>query len=208
MKGMKTKDGRLIVVSGASRCGKSTQVAREAAAEYRVLAWDPEAQWCELPGFRKVTTRKELLQSIQTPGHMKIAYVAGGDLKEEFNFWAGCVMYAGRYIAPLVAIAEELADVTTQSKAPGNWGILIRRGLKRGITIYAISQRWAEADKTAMGNASEYLVFASRGEDVAYISRKTMIAIEEIAALKAFEFIRFDPVTKEKEKKKLRFNHR
>lgn len=202
---MKTQDGRLIVVSGASRCGKSTQVARMVRDANRAMAWDPEDQWSQQPGFRKITTRKALLEAIQTKGHMRIAYVAGGDLKAEFDFWCGCVMYAGRYIAPLDCVAEELADVTTSSKAPGNWGILVRRGLKRGINIYAISQRWAEADKTAMGNASNYVVFASRGEDCGYISRKTLIPVEEIAGLKQFEFIEFDPVTKEKMQKKLRF---
>jgi hypothetical protein len=202
---MKTVDGRLTVVSGASRCGKSTQVAREVATENRILAWDPEDQWSQLKGFRKVTTRRELLQAIQTKGHMRIAYVAGGDLKAEFDFWCGCVMYAGRYVAPLTAIAEELADVTGSGKGAGNWGILCRRGLKRGINIFAISQRWAEADKTALGNVSEYLVFLSRGEDIDYIARKSRIPVEEIESLVAFEFIRYDPVTKAKERKKLRF---
>lgn len=202
---MKTVDGRLVIVSGASRCGKSTQVARELASARRVIAWDPEDQWSQIKGYRKITSRKALLEAIQTPGHMRIAYVPAGTLQEEFDFLCGCVMYAGRYIAPLVYVAEELADVTTSAKAPGNWGILVRRGLKRGITIYAISQRWAEADKTAMGNASEYIVFASRANDITYISRRTGIPDTEIAALVAFEFIRFDPVTKEKSKKKLRF---
>lgn len=205
---MKTKDGRLKVVSGASRCGKSTQVAREVAGANRIIAYDPEAQWCEQKGFRKITSRKQMLEAIKTPGHMRLAYVPGGELKEDFDFVCACVMYAARYVAPdkeLVFIAEELADVTTPSKAPGHWGILVRRGLKRGITIYAISQRWAEADKTAFGNASEYVLFASRGDDISYIAKKTRIPEEEIAALKAFEFIRFDPVTKEKSKGKLRF---
>jgi hypothetical protein len=202
---MKTQDGRLTVVSGASRCGKSTHVARLVRAARRVVAWDPEAQWCEQPGFRKVTTRKELLAAIQTAGHMKLAYVAGGDLKAEFDFCCWAVMYAGRYIAPLDFIAEELADVTTPSKAPGNWGILVRRGLKRGINIYAISQRWSEADKTAIGNASEYICFMSRPRDLDYVSRNTGVPLEDLAGLKPFEFIQFDPVSKQRDKKKLRF---
>jgi len=202
---MKTTDGRLLVVSGASRCGKSTLVAKMLRASRRAIAWDPEAQWCELPGWRKVSTRKQLLDAIQTPGHMRVAYVAGGELKPEFDFCCGCAMFAGRYRGPIDFVAEELADVTTPSKAPGNWGIIVRRGLKRGINIYAISQRWAEADKTAMGNASQYLVFASRGEDVNYIARKTMLPMDELVTLKAFEYITFDPVTKEKERKKLQF---
>lgn len=202
---LQTSDGRLHVVSGASRCGKTTQVAKETNAELRICAWDPEDQWASLPGYTKVTTRRQLLDAMKTAGRVRVAYVAGGDLKAEFDFWCGTVFYAGRYIAPLTVIAEELADVTTPSKAPGNWGILIRRGLKRGIKIYAISQRWAEADKTCIGNASEYILFTSRGEDIDYIAKKTRVPVAEIEALVPFEFIRFDPVTKEKHRSKLRF---
>lgn len=202
---LKTADGRLTVVSGASRCGKTTQVANEVRTERRICAWDPEDQWAQLPGWRKVTTRRELLEAMQARGHVRVAYVAGGDLKEEFNYWCGVVYYAARYIAPLAIIAEELADVTTPSKAPGNWGIIIRRGLKRGMRIYAISQRWAEADKTCIGNASDYLLFTSRGEDIDYIARKTRVPVGDLEALEPFQFIRFDPVTKAKENGKVRF---
>ena len=205
MSALKTADGRLIVVSGASRCGKTTQVANEVRNERRICAWDPEDQWAQLAGWRKVTTRQELLEAMQARGHVRIAYVAGGDLKAEFDYWCSVVFYAGRYIGPLAIIAEELSDVTTPSKAPGNWGIVIRRGLKRGITIYAISQRWAEADKTAIGNASEYMLFTSRGEDIDYIARKTRVPVVELEALEPFQFIRFDPVTKAKERGKVRF---
>lgn len=202
---MKTVDGRLVVLSGASRCGKSTWAAKEVRQERRVVAWDPEDQWSKESGFRKVTTREQLLEAIKTAGHMRLAYVAGGDLKAEFDFLCAAVMYAGRYIAPLVYIAEELADVSTPSKAPDKWGILVRRGLKRGITIYAISQRWAEADKTAMGNASEYVCFMPRPRDMKYVADNTGVPLLELEALKPFEYIRFDPVTKEKLKNKLRF---
>jgi hypothetical protein len=203
---MKTDDGRLIVIGGASRSGKTVHVKKRTRADRRIVAWDPEDQWSQESGYRKITTRPELLKAIQTPGHMRLAYVAGGDLKSEFDFWAGAAMYAGRYIAALTVIAEELADVTTPSKAPGNWGILLRRGLKRGITIYAISQRWAEADKTAIGNASEFVLFRqSSGDDVAYLARKTRVPVTDLEGLRQFEFIQFDAVTGEKEKKKLRF---
>lgn len=202
---MKTDDGKLYVISGASRCGKTTKVVRMVKNSRRAVAWDPEAQWCELAGWRKITTRAALLAAIQSPGHMRIAYVTGGDLKEEFNYFCGCAFYAGRHIAAIDVIAEELADVSTPSKAPTKWGILLRRGLKRGINIYAISQRWAEADKTAMGNASVYVLFASRGEDVNYIARKTMVPYAELAELRALEYITFDPVTKEKSKERLTF---
>lgn len=205
---MKTEDGSLYVIAGASRSGKTVYTVRQLKGAKRVFAWDPEAQWCELPGWVKVTTRQQLLAATQKAGPQRVAYVAGGDLKAEFDFWAGCVMYAGRYVGPLDCVAEELADVTTPSKAPGNWGILLRRGLKRGISIYAISQRWAEADKTALGNASAYVCFSLRGEDVDYMARKTRIPVQELEGLQKLEFIRVDSVSKQTEKGKLTFPRR
>lgn len=203
---MKTQDGRLYVVAGASRSGKTAWTKRATQKARRVLAWDPEDQWSQLPGWRKVTTRRELLAISTKPGPLKIAYVVGGKLADEFDFWAGCVMYAGRYVEPLDCIAEELADVTTPSKAPGKWGILLRRGLKRGITIWAISQRWSEADKTAVGNASDFVVFRqSSGDDVRYLSRKTRIDEAEVNGLKPLEFVKLDALTGQIERGKLRF---
>lgn len=203
---MKTQDGRLYVIGGASRSGKTAWTRKATAKVRRVFAWDPEAQWCELPGWTKATTRAQLLAATQRPGPQKVAYVAGGKLAEEFDYWAGCVMYAGRYVAPLDAIAEELADVTTPSKAPGNWGILLRRGLKRGISLWCISQRWSEADKTAVGNASDFVVFRqSSGDDVAYLARKTRIPLEQINGLAPLEFVHMDALTGQIKAGKLRF---
>ena len=181
---MQTKDGRLIVVSGASRSGKTAWVRKQAAKLARVLVWDIEAQWCDLPGFVKVTTRAALFEAIKKPGSARIAYVSSAaDIRAEFDFWAACVMVWGRYRGGCVAIAEELADVSSPGKASQHWGILIRRGLKRSITIYAISQRWAEADKTAIGNASEFIVFRAAGDDVAYIGKKARIPLQDVEAL-------------------------
>lgn len=190
---MKTNDGRLIVIGGAARSGKTAWTKREAGKLARVFAWDPEAQWCELPGWQKATTRKELLAAAEKPGRVKLAFVAGGDLAAAFDFWAGCVMYSTRYTEPTHAIAEELADVSTPAKAPKNWGILLRRGLKRGGNIYAISQRWQEADKTAVGNATLFVLFRQNGARAGRY-------LEQIAGVPAaaiptepLHFITFDP---------------
>lgn len=203
---MKTEDGRLYVIAGASRSGKTAWVKKAVEKGRRVLAWDPEDQWSQLPGWQRVTSRAALLAAVKRGGPGKIAFVAGGKLADEFDFWAGCVQYAGRYVGPLAAIAEELADVTTPSKAPGNWGILLRRGLKRGITIYAISQRWAEADKTAMGNASEYVIFRqATGPDAAYMARYTRVPVAEIDALPPLKFVKYDAAAQKIQRGQLRF---
>lgn len=205
---MQTHDGRLIVIGGASRSGKSVYASRRIKREKRsrVLAWDPEAQWCEQPGFRKITTRQDLLDAVQRPGPAKLAYVAGGNLAQEFDFWAQCAMYWGRWCGGCVVVAEELADVTTPAKAPGAWGILLRRGLKRGIDIFAISQRWAEADKTAVGNASEFVLFRmSSGDDIAYMARKTRVPAGELEGLRPLEWVRYDAGTAKIERGRLTF---
>lgn len=178
---MKTDDGRLIVIGGASRSGKTAYTRKRTATARRVFAWDPEDQWAQIRGWLKATNRAQLLALAQQRGDLRVAYVAGGNLADEFNFWAGCVMHAGRYFEPLTCIAEELADVTAPAKAPGEWGILIRRGLKRGITIYAISQRWQEADKTAFDNASEYVFFRQANPKArAYVADRTGIPLDQI----------------------------
>lgn len=203
---MKTQDGRLYVIAGASRSGKTAWTRKQTARLRRVFVWDPEDQWAQLPGYQKITRRADLLAAAQKPGPLRVAYVAGGKLADEFDFFAGAVMYAGRYVGPLDVIAEELADVTTPSKAPGNWGILLRRGLKRGITIWAISQRWAEADKTAVGNASDFVIFRqSSGDDVRYLSRKTRIAETDLGGLAPLEFFKLDALTGATARGKLKF---
>jgi hypothetical protein len=202
---LQTEDGKLIVVAGATRSGKTAWTVREVKKERRALVWDAEDQWAQLPGWKRITSQRELFEAIQKQGNAKLAYVPVGDLKKQFEFWSGCAFHWGRYGGPCVVIAEELADVTNQAKAPGNWGILLRRGLKRGISIYAISQRWAEADKTAVGNASEFILFRmSSGDDIAYMSRKTRVPSDQLEGLQPLEFVRFQ-VTGEIERGKLKF---
>lgn len=185
---VKTVDGRLYVISGKSRSGKTAWTVRAMKGSRRAFAWDPDAQWCELPGWRKVTKRTELLALCKAPGTVKVAYVAGGDIKAEFQFWAGCVLYSGRYVGPLDAVAEELARVTNQGKATGKWGELVCQGLKRGISIYAISQRWQDADKTAIENSSEIVCFASLPRGYAYMAGETGLTVDELKGLKVVKY--------------------
>lgn len=194
---MQTVDGRLIVVGGGSRSGKTAFVREEVKDHRRVFAWDPEDQWAQLPGWLRVTNKADLMNAALKAGPRKVAYVAGGDLSEHFQFWCAAVFHSTRYVEPTDAVAEELADVTSASKAPGSWGILLRRGLKRGGNIYAISQRWQEADKTAMGNATEFVLFRQNGKEApAYLSRKTGVPPEAIPKL-PLHYVRFNPATDE-----------
>lgn len=207
---MKTADGRLYVIGGASRSGKTAWTRKQLAKARRAWAWDPEDQWSQLPGWRKVTSRAELMKAAQDPKAQKIAFVTGGKLADGFDFFCQCAYYHGRHVKPegenLDVVGEELADVTTPSKAPGYWGILLRRGLKRGITLWCISQRWSEADKTAVGNATDFVIFRqSSGDDVIYLARKTGIEADRINGMKPLEFVIKDALTGNIVAGKLRF---
>ncbi len=203
---MRTNDGRLYVIAGASRSGKTAWTLRQVKPWPRVIVWDPEDQWSQLAGFKRISNPKALLEACNKPGAAKLAYVAGSNLAKNFDLFAGCAFRWGRLHGGCIVVAEELADVSNAGKAPGKWGVLVRRGLKRNISIFAISQRWAEADKTAVGNASEFICFRmASGDDVSYMARKTRIAIADLEGLKPLEFVRYDSGSGATERGKLRF---
>lgn len=85
---------------------------------------------------------------------------------------------------PGVVVVEELADVTTIGKAPTEWGYLLREAVKRGGMIYCIAQRWAEADKTALSQRTELIVFAQgREKDVEYLADEMRVQRDVIRGL-------------------------
>jgi hypothetical protein len=201
-----TVDGRLCVISGSSRCGKTTKTERLIRPFKTVFVWDIEAQWCELKGFTKVTSLVQLKKLVVAGKTGKFAYVSGGDIKADFELFCMCVFYYGDNFGMCAVVAEELADVTNVSKAGANWGKLCRRGLKRNISIFAISQRWAEADKTAIGNATDFFVFMqSTKSDAKYMSDKTDIEYNQIWALNKLEYFHLRKEGKVLRAEKLKF---
>ncbi|WP_351001078.1 hypothetical protein [Shewanella sp. TB7-MNA-CIBAN-0143] len=139
-------------VCGGSGSGKSSYVKAELKRlkPPRLIIWDPVDEYGEVATVR-VTTCRELADILSRYPHgaLKIRFVAEG--QKNFEFWARCA-FAWTNAA---VVAEETADVTSPSKAPPNWGQLVRRGRARGLSpIFALTQRPAESDKTAIGNAT------------------------------------------------------
>lgn len=190
---MKTEDGKIYILSGASRTGKSAKAVEllKQINSKTVFVWDIEAQWCELPGFKRVNTLKQLKKIALSGKPGKYAFVSDGvDIKGDFDNFCACVFCYAQDFGECLCVAEELADVTTVSKAPQWWGMLNRRGLKRSLSIIAISQRWQEADKTALGNATEIFIFTpSSFDDAAYIARKISQPAQAVMDLKQFHFM-------------------
>lgn len=177
-----------VYICGNSGTGKSSHIKEKIANATRVIAFDPDDEYSELKGFVRVESGAELVALLQanktTP--LKIAFVAEG--VKSFEHWANCV-FAWRNC---IAVAEEIADVTTPAKAPPAWGRLIRRGRKYGILICAVTQRPAEADKTILCNAAIIRTCAlGRDADRQAIAREIGASVNDLAQLKPLDWIEY-----------------
>ena len=89
--------------------------------------------------------------------------------------------------------------MTNPGKAPEHYGMILRKALSSGVDIYAITQRPAESDKTAIGNASVVHVCRMQlDRDRKAVARDTGIPLAAIEMLRAdkekgrFDYIHAD----------------
>ncbi len=191
---IKRPDGSLYVVTGASRTGKTTWVVGRVKNARRLLVWDSVGEWADRFGCERVRSVAELSRVIFRRG--RFAYDVPCTPE---NFAAFC-RAAWIYIRANqgAVVVEELADVTSPGKAPVYWGELIRKGLRYGPEIYALTQRPSESDKTVMGNASVLHVHQmARDEDTKYMARELRCDVSKVDALAPFEWIERDRRTRE-----------
>lgn len=177
-----------VYICGNTSTGKSSYIKEKIKKAKRVIAFDPDDEYSELSGFVRVESAKELaaLISVNQEKNLKVAFVAEG--VKAFEFWCSVVFMWGNCIA----VAEEIADVTSPAKAPPMWGRLIRRGRKYGIVICAVTQRPAEADKTILANAAIIRTCAlGRDADRIAIAREMNIQTDRIAELIPLDWIEF-----------------
>jgi hypothetical protein len=197
---MPVKSGKLTAAIGSSRSGKTQFVFREIAGQKRLMVWDIKGEY---PVQHRARNRAELVRLVKTlagkPG--KIAYTA--DRLADFAFfcrvaqtWVKSHYLAGQSCA---LVFEETADVTTPAKAPEEYGIILRRFLSYGVNIYAVTQRPAESDKTAIGNASIlHVCRLNLNPDRRSAANNTGLPFQEIDALVAdqdagkFEYLHAD----------------
>lgn len=184
-------DGELVVVTGASRSGKTSYVVQRVAHAPRLLLWDTgddaRRYDCEL-----IRTAAELRARIAAgPKLDRIAY-APTDPRAEFDFFCR-LAWAWIRQARGALVVEELADVTHAGKAPAAWGAICRKGLRYGPTIYAITQRPSESDKTALGNASLVVCHRmARAKDELYMADELRVPVAQVQALQPFQWIARD----------------
>jgi hypothetical protein len=177
----------IVYLVGATGTGKSTSLKGMLHGETRIIAWDPKGEYARLPGWKVFTSLESLRVALKGAKVGKFAFVPS--LMSQFEMvcrlaftWGACSF-----------IGEELADVSTSSKAPQWWGILLRRGRDQAMWIFATSQRPAEADKTILGNYTRMrchrLVSIS---DRDYVQKKVGIPRATLDAIQPFQWAEID----------------
>lgn len=183
------REGKLVLVTGASRSGKTLRTAQEVAGEPSLLVWDLLGEWSLRYRCKRISTIAELAAWVKGGGRGRVAFHCQ---RQTAMFPLFCrVAWAWIRLTPRgPLIVEETASVTQPGKAPPEWGDIIRMGLRYGHDIIAITQRPAESDKTAFGNASIFRCGrATTPRDRAAIAEYLDVPLREVAALKPLQFI-------------------
>lgn len=190
---MRRADGEMGLFTGATRQGKTASVKARIKKNKRVIVWSPKETmdcYAQFWGGAVVVRGIPALRSAILSTGKKTAHLVyvPWDFSDFENF--ARLAFIWGTISPCVVVVEELADVTRPGKAPKGWGDLVRQGLGFGISIYAVTQRPSESDKTVLGNATfirtHYLM---RHEDRVSVSRHMGVKPEEIEKLKPLQFI-------------------
>jgi hypothetical protein len=185
----KISEGVLSVVSGSSRNGKTVYVQRKLQAFDRVIVWDVDGEY-NMNGFKTVRSIGELVRLIKSKGREKLKVSYLPESLEKFDDFCRVAMAWALDVGGIGVVVEETADVTTPSKAPANFRILIGRGMKRGISLFCVTQRPSESDKTSLGNAKIMTTFyMSRANDREYMAREMGCESSEIEALEKLNYL-------------------
>lgn len=187
-------DGKLHAVAGASRSGKTAWVSQQVASVGRLLVWDYKSEWFVRYRCRRVQGIAELAPLVR-PGAApaRIAFASTGAMDAAaFEHW--CQMAFVWLRADVgTLVVEETASVTSPGKAPPGWGNILRMGLGFGCDIYAITQRPAESDKTAFGNASVLHTHRlARAADRKFMASEMDVPLTQINALQPLQWVQRD----------------
>lgn len=159
--------------------------------ERRLLAWDAAGDWAIRYGCELVQSPRDLAALCSRKENRRIAYQVPVS-RASFDIFCKLAWVWVRLGAGALVV-EELADVTSPGKAPAAWGEIVRKGLRYGPRVYALTQRPSESDKTALGNAS--IVHCGRmtfPADQAYMAGVLAVPLERVQSLRPLEYLERD----------------
>lgn len=125
---------------------------RQCKGARELLVWDTVGQWTREREVAPLKNLGEARNWIEANAPGRAGYCGYID-RNHFEVFCKLAWVWMRAKRGRVLVIEELADVTSPSKAPNAWGEIVRKGRHEGGSIYALTQRPAESDKTIAGNA-------------------------------------------------------
>jgi hypothetical protein len=124
----------------------------------RVLIWDfPFQEYQDHAEYVSFANLARRLHGVKKGARFALAVTGSVDndiRARQFAAWCRLVMATARETGGLTSIVEELKDVTTASRAPTDWNILVRTGRKVGVRLVGLSQRPAQIDKDFLGQCT------------------------------------------------------
>lgn len=153
----------------------------------RLLVWDLLGEWSTRYRCERVSSITELVARLEGPP-ARLAFFNPWMLEQFDSFCR--VAWCWLRLAPGALVIEETASVTQPGKAPAAWGTLVRMSLRYGVDLYALTQRPAESDKTAFGNAT--VIHAGRAvtpRDRATMAEYLDVPVSAVAALRPLDWI-------------------
>ena len=152
-------NGKLLVVAGRTRMGKSALTSLLIAKEKRVLIYDPKCHPDDYPGIEAINDIDLFYESLMESKGGPVKLRLMDERRKYFDMFSFIALAAAKDKVPCTAIADELSTVTSPGKAPDGWHSLCSQALGFGGSIIAITQRPAESDKTCFSNATGLIAF-------------------------------------------------
>lgn len=194
-------EGRAVLVAGSAGSGKTSWTRQQVRTELRLLVWDSAGEWTRSGEVLPLRSLTELHQRVQMYIHadqaMRYGYV-GPVTDAHFDAFCKLAWVWMRAHPRGVLLVEELADVTSPGKAPAAWGEIVRKHRHVAGTVYALTQRPAESDKTIVGNAT--IIHTGRmnmARDREYMAACLDIPLSEVSALPDLAYIERNMRTRE-----------
>lgn len=190
-----SNQARIWAVLGASGTGKGLWIKQQLRTlkPKRLIVWDFMDEYGEFaPAYASLEAIRKAMIAAKG-GPFKARYVARGAgekaLRREFEVLCELVYAWGQ----CMFIAEELSNVTTPSWAPGAWRKMSTSGRHCGVHIIGTSQTPALVDKTFLANCTLVHISALRtNSHREYVAQNIDVDVDEIKALKPFEWIERD----------------
>jgi hypothetical protein len=218
------RDGEAIFVVGSRGAGKTEWVMQQTHKASRLLVWDSLQQWSKRglvePVWSISQLRDVVLADMSRPGRFRYGYAGPIAITlarklplrpvrvpmfEPFCriAWAWLRKRKGSTL-----VVEELADVTQPGKAPDAWGEIVRKSRHAAAsTVYALTQRPAESDKTIAGNCDLlHCGRLSNPDDRKSLSKYLDEPVTDISALESLQWIERDMRTRRLQRGMVKFS--